>query len=60
MIHYTVLEKSKLYLATARITPAVTRKQPKIWLSEYFLPKTTMEKISCQTKKDCNQTRRRR
>jgi hypothetical protein len=43
-----------VYLATARITPEITRKQPMICLAEYVLPKSRAEKISCHTKNDCS------
>jgi hypothetical protein len=42
------------YLATARITPEVTSKQPITCLIEYLLPKSMDEKISCHTRNDCH------
>jgi len=42
------------YLATARITPEVTRRRPIICLAEYVLPKSRAEKISCHTRNDCS------
>jgi hypothetical protein len=42
------------YLATARITPEATRKQPMICLIEYVLPNSSAEKISCHTRNDCS------
>jgi len=42
------------YLATARITPDVTRRQPIICLAEYALPKSRADKISCPTREDCS------
>ena len=41
------------YLATVMITPMATRKHPSSWLTLYLLPRKTVDRIICHTRKVC-------